>query len=610
MIFRKTLLFLFATLTIFLISPYEKTLAESQPAAREITGINVEKVGDITEIQIESSSPVFSYTIYNPGDPYKVVVELQGVDPGKFKDKLVIEKAGVLEILFSKVEGAAKTVRLDITLAVPADIKPTQRGKSLVLAFHNLEVEEAEVAPEKELPAAEPEKEQETFEKPEMKVAEAAAPAPEKELPEAAKEVTMSRPEPFSTKEYTGEKISLDFQDADLVHIFRLIADVSGYNLVLSPSVKGRFSMKLLNVPWDQALDIILRNYALSKAVEGNIIRIAPTSVIAQEEDDIAKAKEAALKSGDLETRIYKINYADAKKIQDAIKDIMSQRGKISIDERTSTIILKDVANTHKEFARIIKALDMPTPQVNIEAKIVEVSTNFTKELGVQWGMLWKPTPQSQISGTGLAGGTGFFSTSPLLVNLPAAAGSGTGGAIGFGFVSAKNLRALDLQLSAMENSGKGKIISNPRITTIDNTPATIKQGTEVPYLGSSTGGGTVQDTKFKEAVLELTVTPHITPEGTIVMDILAKNDTVDFSAATQGSAGPPINKKEAQTKVLIKDGDTMVLGGIFKTNTTKSLAGVPGLSKVPVLGWLFKKEQSKDDTTELLIFITPRIVE
>ncbi len=727
MIFRKTLL-LFLLILACLIIPFDISSAEPQVGVPEITGINVEKAGDFTEIQIESNFPVPSYTIYNPEDPYKVVVELQGIAPGNLKDKMVIDKAGVAEILISKVEGAVKTVRLDITLTVPADIKPVQKGKALVFAFRNLEAEEVAEAPAKEFPVAEAQKEPEpsaakarviedielvksadkvdvlihgdgnmspkvfeiegnklivdipdvttkidsykayespvtgirigkhsdktrivfdlmesvkydvstedkqirvSFEKPQVKVAKAEeAPAPEKsrliqdkaEIPapeksqlirdETAKEaVAAHEPAPFIAKEYTGEKISIDFQDADLIHIFRLIADVSGYNIVVSPQVKGKFSMKLINVPWDQALDIILRNYGLSRAVEGKIIRIAPTSDIAQEEENIAKAKEAALKSGDLETRIYKLNYAEVKKIEKVIKDakIMSLRGYFSIDKRTSTVVLRDVPNIHSEFEQLIKTLDLPTPQVNVEAKIVEVSTNFTRELGVQWGVLSRPADsRMRIGGTSVPGGTGFNSGNPLMVNLPAAVTSGAGGAIGIGYISAANNLTLDLQLSAMESSGKGKVISNPRITTLDNQEAKIQQGKKIPYETTSSTEGT--KTEFVDAALELKVTPHITPDGTIVMNVEVKKNEADF-AKTSASGAPTIDTKEAKTQVLIKNGDTLVIGGIFKTTISKGRAGVPGFSKIPILGWLFKKELDKEETSELLIFITPRIV-
>ncbi|MEE8329323.1 MAG: type IV pilus secretin PilQ [Thermodesulfovibrionia bacterium] len=701
MTFRRTLLFFIFIFIVYTFSGVNVNSEAQQPGTPEITGIRVEVVNNTTEIHIESNQP-FSYTIYKPADPYRLVVELQEVNLGKFKEKMVIDRAGVMEIVPSKIEGS-ENVKLEILLTVPAEIKPVSRGSALILAFYNLEAEETVLASgEQPPPLAEEELKKagvienieltktddgvvvvisgdgkmypevfqldsnklvvdipdvstkvvspKVYEPPVLGIRAGEMPGKTRivfDLADSTKHdisakgkqviLSFSMPVPemsaeetetlvfseeslepaspdedeagagvFASK-YTGEKISIDFQDADLVHIFRLIADISGYNIVVSPKVKGKFSMKLTNVPWDHALDIILRNYGLSKAVEENIIRIAPTSVIAREEEEIAKAKEAREKSGNLITVIYPINFADVEDIEDAIKDakILTKRGFVGVDERTSSVIIKDVESKHNEYRALIEELDKPTRQVAIEAKIVEVTTNFTRDLGIQWGVLWKPTPQIQIGGTG-AGGSGIFSGNPLLVDLPAAVGAGAGGALGFGFVSARDLRALDIQLSAMESSGKGRIISNPKIITMDNQQANIQQGKKIPYQETAEGGGTT--TAFVTAALELTVTPHITPDGTIVMDIEIKKNEADFSQTSAGGA-PTIDTNEASTQVLISDGDTLVMGGIFKTNTAESTAGVPLLSKVPVLGWLFKKRNKIDTTTELLIFITPRII-
>ena len=313
------------------------------------------------------------------------------------------------------------------------------------------------------------------------------------------------------------------------------------------------------------------------------------------------------------ETKIYPINYADVDKLKAIIENIMQQsatgggqsRSSVSTDKRTSSLLIRDVGKMHEEYDRVIKSIDSPTRQVGIEAKIVEVTTNFTRDLGIQWGILWQPTPQTQVGGTG-TGGSGIFSGNPLLVDLPAAVGAGAGGAIGFGYVSAKDLRALDIQLSAMESSGKGRIVSNPKIITMDNQQASIQQGKKIPYQETAEGGGTT--TAFVTAALELTVTPHITPDGTIVMDIETKKNEADFSQTSAGGA-PTIDTNEASTQVLIHNGDTLVMGGIFKTTTAVATASVPLLSKVPVLGWLFKKQKKTKNTTELLIFITPRII-
>lgn len=696
MIMRKSILLFF---TLFLLAGLQISITQAS-AGSEITGIEVKEVDGSTEISIDSTSPL-NYTVYKPSDPYLVVVELQDASLGKFTKKMVIDKAGVMEITPSMVEGMENVVRLEIALTVPADVEPLQKGSSLILSFVNPEAEEVAVAEveEKEIKEAEriedidfsrtedrllvrikgdgrmstevsqpqedkividipnvttaveapkvyeppmggmrigtyPDKTRIVFDLTEpteydvssednqvvvsfkvpakVEVAKAEEVAPEVEVEELKEErmpISLTCGEIAASKEYEGEIISLDFQDADLVHIFRLLADVSGCNIVVSPAVKGRFSMRLKDVPWDQALDVILRNYGLSKMVEGNIIRIAPTTDIAKEEQEIARKKEAELQAGDLITKVYPLNYADVKDVKKIINEIAKRKGggggvqrtTISVDERTSSLIIRDVERMHEEYARIIKTLDKPTPQVLIDARIVEVSTNFTRELGIQWGADVRLSPNAKIGGIeSLIGGTGFASDNPLLVNLPAPAV----GAIGFGYIGAGSLRALDLQLSAMETTGKGKIISNPKIVTTDNQEAKIQQGEKIPYQTVSAEG---TQTQFVSATLELSVTPHITPSGAIMMEVGVKKDEADFSRTVQGV--PSIKTKEAKTNVLINNQDTLVIGGIFRTKTSRSQTYVPLLGKIPILGWLFKYKKKEDETSELLIFITPRVI-
>ncbi|MCK5511249.1 MAG: type IV pilus secretin PilQ [Thermodesulfovibrionia bacterium] len=711
MILKRVLLFLLL-FACFMALPHGKS-RELLAATPEITGINVKETNNYTEIHIETNAPFLSYTVYKPEDPYSVVVELQGVELHNLREKIVIDKAGVMEIVPSMIEGDLKTVRLDIKLTVPAEVKPVQKEGGLVLTFFNPEAEEVMAAlvvaettsPLTEVreipePLAEEEKgigiiKDITFTKsedkayivirgdtamspkvfeigsnklvvdipdvlsavksfedyelpvlgvrigeesdktrivfdlmesteydvspegkqvrvsfaiPEMKVVQVPRTETIPAAPVEQPGVAEREKEPFATSKYVGEKISLDFQDADLLHIFRLLADISGYNIVVSPQVSGKFSMKLTDVPWDQALDIILRNYGLSKTIERNVIRVAPTAVLAQEEETIAKAKEAQLKAGDLVTRVYPVNYADVQEVQEVITDakLMTDRGYISIDERTSALIIRDVSTMHKEFENLLVSIDKATPQVNIEAKIVEVTKNFTQEFGIQWGILWTPPGASpEIGSVNIPGGTGFHAGNPLAVNLPAAVGPGAGGALGLGYINATQTLSLDIQLSAMEASGQGKIISNPRITTLDNQEAKIQQGKKIPYQSVDENG--VPKTEFVDASLELTVTPHITPENTIVMIVESKKNEADFSQTVGGV--PTIDTNEATTKVLIKDGDTLVIGGIFKTSTAQNVSAVPVLSKIPILGWLFKKKQEVETSSELLIFITPRIV-
>jgi type IV pilus assembly protein PilQ len=705
MIFKRAFIFF---ILIFLASYVVgvEALSEAQQAGNPvITGISVQEVSNTTEIRIDSNL-LPSYTVYKPADPYRVIVELQGVELGNFKENMMIDRAGVMEIIPSQPEGTIMAAKLEIILTVPAEVKPTQRDNSLILSFYNPETEEFEVADEEAMPeevapeavemadiedasmienielrksegmvllvikgdgAMRPESFQpddskivvdipnvttlvgslSTYEPPVMGVRVGGLPDKTRlvvDIAESAKYDIKSRgkeiviafdtagkryeaipsvreeaayepvpeAEQYGSKEFTGDIISLDIQDAPLSKIFGIIAEVSGYNIVVSPQVKDqRVFIKLDNIPWDHALDVILRNYGLSKAVEGRIIRIAPTKVIAEEETAIARAKEASLKAGDLETRMYPINFADVSTMKKLIEDVMEQkggggrqRGSVSIDSRTNTLIIRDVARMHQEYEVVISSLDTPTRQVSIEAKIVEVTTNFTRDLGIQWGAFFKPTPQTELGGTGQSQGSGFSTGNPFIINLPAAAGAGSGGSIGFGYIGADALRALDIQLSAMESSGEGKIISNPRIITLDNEEASIEQGRKIPYQTVSAEG---TQTQFVDANLELKVTPHITPHGTIVMDIETKKNEADFSQSVQGV--PTINTNEAESQVLINDGDTLVMGGIFKTTVSDDVDYVPALGKIPILGWLFKKKKVTDNTTELLIFITPRII-
>lgn len=571
-------------------------ISEGQAVKAEIKDISVQEVNGTSEIVIKGSSP-FTYTIYKQADPYHITIDLQNTGLGTFQNKMVFDKAGVMDISPVADTGVPDVARLEIALTVPADIEPDYKDNSLILSFSN---PMAGVS----APAA-------------MMTSESAAVQGQAYEESVQPETDEQTEEIAEEKKYVGEKISLDFQDAELTHVFRLIADISGYNIVVSPDVKGKFSMKLVDVPWDQALDVILRNYGLSKSIEGNIIRIAPTSVLAKEEDEIAKAKESQEKSGNLVTRVYPINYAGVDEIKKALDDakILTKRGFISVDSRTSSVIIKDVEKKHVEYESLIRALDVATPQVSIDAKIVEVRNDSTRDLGIQWGMFWEP-PDSRMTISGdkrlSAGDSPRIALSdgssdvpmPLMVNLPAIVGAGKGGHFGLGYINASSLFAVDLQISALESTGKAKVVSNPKITTSDNEEAKIMQGEKIPYQTVSQDG---TQTQFMDAFLELTVTPHITPEGTIVMNIEAKKNEADFTRQVLGV--PTIAIKEVKTQVLIQNNDTLVIGGIYTTEATKNLEGIPGFSEIPLLGRLFQKKVDIEDKNELLIFITPRIV-
>ncbi len=423
-----------------------------------------------------------------------------------------------------------------------------------------------------------------------------------------------------SHKKYVGQRISLDFKDADLANVFRILAEVSNLNIITTDDVKGRVSVRLINVPWDQALDIVLKSKALGATHEGNILRIAPLSSLrAEDKARLDSKKEVEKLKASLEGVIETIpvNYSKASDLKGKVTDLLSEGGKIQVDDRTNVIIIRDLRKNVEDVKALVAKLDTATPQVLIEARIVEVDTSFTRELGVQWGGSYKSEGSTQFGATGIQDTSGAFipgqtltnskdftaSTVPpnYAVNLPAAVGLGSGGGIAFGILS-DSVR-LDLSLSALEASGKGKVVSSPRVVTIDNKEAMIEQGTQIPYSTVSASGTNVQ---FVDATLSLKVTPHITPEGSVIMKLEAKNDS---PGETGASGQPAINKKKATTEVLVRDGETAVIGGILQVTRKEDQQAVPWLSKIPILGFFFKHDTTQSSNRELLIFVTPKIL-
>lgn len=417
---------------------------------------------------------------------------------------------------------------------------------------------------------------------------------------------------------YTGRRVSFEFKDIDIHNLLRIIAEVSKRNIIVADNVSGRVTIRLRNVPWDQALDLILRSKGLDKEVMGNIIRIAPYKELEEERQTRLKMLEANRKLEPLKVRLIPVNYAQASSVAGKVKDLLTERGSISIDDRTNVIIVKDTTEALARAEGLVRRLDTQTPQVLIESRIVEANSSFTREFGIQWGGHVSMAPATGnptgllfpnvVRMTGASSAEGNLGTADIpnfAVNLPAPIGAGAGGGVGFIFGSAGGAVALNLRLTAMENAGHIKTISAPKVTTLDNTPATIGQGVSIPFSQVSAAG---VNTTFVEAKLELKVTPHVTADGSVLMDIQATNNQPD-PGITGANGQPSISKKEAKTQVLVKDGDTTVIGGIYTRSQASNEAAVPVLSKIPVLGWLFKKHREVDNRTELLIFITPRIV-
>jgi len=365
----------------------------------------------------------------------------------------------------------------------------------------------------------------------------------------------------------------------------------------------------LITVPWDQALDLILKTFSLGKSIEGNILRIAPYTVLAKESEEAAKAKEAGIKAEPLDTKIFPISYAKVSVVQTAVTNskILTPRGTISVDERTSTMLVNDVASVFPKIENYLLTLDKPTPQVLIEARIVEVNTNEVRDLGIQWGLTLRGVNTLSSLG-GFSGlNTGTFTGNNFLVDLPGGASAGSGSGFTFGIMNPAKTMGLDLQLSAVETLGKGKVISNPRIMTLDNEEAKILQGKSIPVRKLTTEG--TVSTEFKDITLELTVKPHITPDNSISIDFGIKKEELDPTLPSIEGV-PGTDKKEAKTNVIVRDGETIVIGGIYKVNKSDSETGVPGLMRIPILGWLFKNNKENVTTSELLMFITPRIVQ
>jgi type IV pilus assembly protein PilQ len=420
-------------------------------------------------------------------------------------------------------------------------------------------------------------------------------PIPQTQVTKKAVEEKKVGEEVTSEKVYTGRRLSLDFKDADIKNILRLIAEVSNFNIITGDDVTGKVTMRLVDVPWDQALDVILQARSLGMSKVGNVIRIAPLESIKKEIQGELEAKRVKEKLEDLAIELISVNYATAKEILPQVKSILSDRGDIKVDDRTNILIVKDIPRNIVLAKNLVKSLDTKTPQVLIEARIVEANLSFQKDLGISWGFMASTGTDKKKTFT-------VGSDTTKVVDLPAAGG----GILEFLFTSAYGLKNLDVAISAYENKGELKVISSPKIATLDNKEASVEQGLRIPYTKLTSDNVATED--FIEANLKLTVTPHVTNDGHVKMSIKVKKDEPDYSH-TSSYGTPSINKKESTTEVLVKDNGVVVIAGIYTIKKSDTTTGVPLFSKIPVLGWLFKKESKISDTTDLLIFISPKIL-
>ena len=427
-------------------------------------------------------------------------------------------------------------------------------------------------------------------------------------------------------KEYTGERLTLNFQDIDVRSVLQLLADTSGQNIVVSDSVSGNLTLRLQNVPWDQALDIVLRTKGLDKRRQDNVIIIGPTEELATREKAELAAHKEVQELSPTHTEFMQVNYAKVTDLAKLIKttnakdSMLSPRGSLSVDERTNTLLVQDTSDKLADIRRLVQTLDVPVKQVLIECRIVIVSDTFERDLGARFGVnsasaLTGAGSLLAVSGNGTGAnsilGTGLGSASLAAttldnryqVNTPAA---NTNGSIGISLLGGSYL--VDLELSAAQNEGKSEIISSPRVITANQKQATIMQGVEIPYQESASSGATT--TQFKDAVLKLKVTPLITPDNRVILDLDVSDDSVgqQVTSATGGSV-PSIDTRQIITQVLVNDGQTVVLGGILETTKSKAANKVPFFGDIPLLGYLFRSTIDINNKTELLIFITPKIL-
>jgi type IV pilus assembly protein PilQ len=455
-----------------------------------------------------------------------------------------------------------------------------------------------------------------------LRTQQAAAP-PTRQQPAAPAGGQVQSPTQGGQRQYQGNPISLDLQGTPLRDVLRLFANISGLNMVIDAAIEGAVDIVLTDVPWDQALEIVLRAHNLGYTIDGTVVRIAKLETLRNEEKQRADLEKARLESGELIVKTYALSYSQAQQIAQMLTTgrILSERGQTVVDERTNTLIITDLAARHQTAESLIRSLDRPEPQVEIEARIVQTSRDFAKSIGIQWGLNGRVTPEignttglafpnnGSLSGrTGGVNGTigNDLRANPLdaagtVVNMPI---QGPTSGIGLALGAINGAFNLDIALQTLERSGKGRVLSTPRVTTQNNNQAEMYQGIQIPV--QTVANNTISVT-FKDAALLLRVRPQVTSAGTVVMHIELENATADFSRSVNGI--PPIDTQRAITRVLIDDGATTVIGGIFVSREQATQSRTPVLHRIPLIGWLFKRDENQDESRELMIFITPRVL-
>jgi type IV pilus assembly protein PilQ len=579
------------------------------PAAA-IRDVRVSQRGTATALTLLGTSRLVATSIQEPkGGSPRLVLDLPNVTSAVANTTAI--KQGPVERVRIGINPKAPLmtqVTVDLSRTAPYRVEPSQDGNDLTIIFDE--------------PVNDPIKALRTPAAPVVRQAppagvQAVTPQPRvgaapQAQAQAAPAAQVPGPQP---SRYTGNPVSLDFQGADLRAVLRTFSEISGLNLVIDQSIQGSVDVALRDVPWDQALDIILRANKLGYVVDGTIVRIAPLAVLADEEQQRRKLSEEQALAGELNVLTRSLNYSRAADLRELLTNtVLSQRGSIQFDARTNTIIIHDLADRLERASALLSTLDRPEPQVEIEARIVQTTREFARRLGVQWGLNGTASPalgntlplafpnQVGVGGrTGLTQGPTGGDITSNAVNLGI---EGATTAAGLALGSINGALNLDIALSAIERSGQGRILSTPKVSTQNNIEAEITQGIQIPIQTVANNTVTVS---FRDAALTLRVTPQITAANTVIMRISMENSSPDFSRAVNGI--PPIDTQRALTQVLVSNGETTVIGGIYVSREQASQDRTPALHRVPLLGWLFKRDEFTDESRELLIFITPKVM-
>jgi type IV pilus assembly protein PilQ len=605
------------------------TTGAARVAATELRAITASELPNGYAITLSGNGPLLASSVQEARDlPARVLLDFQGVGMGGLAPVTAINSAGIerVRVATNSRDPLITRVVIDLARTLPYTVESV--GEELRILFNRaVDATAAMIAAAPAAPAAPPAAQPpvvtavaaEAVQTPQTLVpvpgslaALAAAPPAQAATP-AVQSPLQPQTNAQGQRMFSGDPVTLDFQGADLRAVLRTFAEISGLNIVIDPAIQGTVDVSLRDVPWDQALDIILRANKLGYSVDGTIVRIVPLTVLAQENEDRRKLSDATALAGELRIITRPLSYAKAADLVPIItRSTLSTRGDVQIDTRTNTLIIRDLADRLAAASELLTTLDRPQPQVEIEARIVQTSRDFARSLGVQWGFNGRVDPAVGTS-TGLAfpnsgalgGRTGVDvngSDVSNVVNLPA---SGVNSAVGIALGSINGALNLDVALTALESTGKGRLLSTPRVSTQNNIEAEITQGTQIPYQTTSNNTVTVA---FKDAALTLKVTPQITASNTVILRIFMENASANFNQTVGTDRIPSIDTQRAVTTVLVADGDTTVIGGIYQSTEFSTNGRTPLLHRIPLLGWLFRNEDTREESQELLIFITPKI--